>query len=233
MCANVLPAEKLINISIGEILTSSELVDSRQLGLEAIAQARTTHAEKIISPKILTFARQQKNTKKKQDEVKQIISEEDNVTRALCFTQELTEEGKTEAFSYEWCKYPPSLFEPVRHDNAVQYKMWKGNKADFLDTLVNKVSDKWKPLKELPPSVFTPVYVIDAMAFVQRFQTLGASVFSQLQERYKDKILKMKPVNCSEVHFVADRYDLGQMSLKGDERLKTRKRIQLTRVCPQ
>jgi hypothetical protein len=98
--------------------------------------------------------------------------------------------------------------------------MRKGNKADFLDTLQNKVADTWEPLKELPPSAFTPVYVIDAMAFVQRFQTLGASVFSQLQERYKDKILKMKPVGCSEVHFVGDRYDFGEMSLKGDERLR-------------
>lgn len=98
--------------------------------------------------------------------------------------------------------------------------MRKGNKADFLDTLQNKVTDTWNPLKELPTSAFTSVYVIDAMAFVQRFQTLGANVFSQLQERYKDKILKMKPMNCCEVHFVADRYDFGQMSLKGEERLR-------------
>jgi hypothetical protein len=73
---------KLVNIATGEILTSSEVVDSRQLGLEAIAHARSTDAEKIVSPKILTFAGQQKHTKKKQDPVKQIVSEEGNVTRA-------------------------------------------------------------------------------------------------------------------------------------------------------
>ncbi|KAG1687922.1 hypothetical protein GQR58_008206 [Nymphon striatum] len=61
----------------------------------------STDAEKIISPKILTFAGQQKQTKKRQDSVKQIVSEEGTVTRALCFTRELTEEGKIEAFSKE------------------------------------------------------------------------------------------------------------------------------------
>ncbi|KAG1704764.1 hypothetical protein GQR58_003951 [Nymphon striatum] len=151
-------AEKLVNIAKGEIFTSSDVVDSKQLGLDVIAHARSTDAEKIISPKILTFAGQQKQTKKRQDSVKQIVSEEGTVARALCFTRELTEE------------------------------------ADFLDTLQNKVSDTWKPLEELPPSALTPVYVIDAMTSVQRFQTLGDSKFNQLQERYKDKIMKMKPM---------------------------------------
>ncbi|KAG1661432.1 hypothetical protein GQR58_021448 [Nymphon striatum] len=163
-------AEKLVNIAKGEIFTSSDVVDSKQLGLDVIAHARSTDAEKIISPKILTFAGQQKQTKKRQDSVKQIVSEEGTVTRALCFTRELTEEDKA------------------------GYKMRKGNKADFLDTLQNKVSDTWKPLEELPPSALTPVYVIDAMTSVQRFQTLGDSKFNQLQERYKDKIMKMKPM---------------------------------------
>ena len=48
-------AEKLVNIATGEILTSSDVVDSKQLGLDAIAYARSTDAEKIISPKILTL----------------------------------------------------------------------------------------------------------------------------------------------------------------------------------
>ncbi|KAG1710420.1 Geranylgeranyl pyrophosphate synthase [Nymphon striatum] len=65
------------------------VVDAKQLGLDVIAHARSTDAEKIISPKILTFAGQQKQTKKRQDSVKQIVSEEGTVTRALCFTRDL------------------------------------------------------------------------------------------------------------------------------------------------
>jgi len=92
--SNVAEAGKLVNIATGEILTSTEVVDCRQLGLQALAQARTTDAEKIISPKILTFAGQQKIRKIKQDPVKQIVSVEDSVIMAHCFTQELSEEGK-------------------------------------------------------------------------------------------------------------------------------------------
>ncbi|KAG1654088.1 hypothetical protein GQR58_025224 [Nymphon striatum] len=91
--ASTVAAEKLVNIAKGEIFTSSDVVDSKQLGLDVIAHARSTdNAEKIISPKILyilTCAGQQKQRKKRQDSVKQIVSEEGTVTRALCFTREL------------------------------------------------------------------------------------------------------------------------------------------------
>ncbi|KAG1670615.1 DNA repair protein RAD51 2 [Nymphon striatum] len=65
--ASTVVAEKLVNIAKREISTSSDVVDSKQLGLDVIAHARSTDAEKIISPKILTFAGQQKQTKKRQD----------------------------------------------------------------------------------------------------------------------------------------------------------------------
>ncbi|KAG1677005.1 hypothetical protein GQR58_014058 [Nymphon striatum] len=131
---------------------ASTVAAEKLLGLDVIAHARSTDAEKIISPKILTFAGQQKQTKKRQDSVKQIVSEEGTVTRALCFTRDL---------------------KPLAKNDKAGYKMRKGNKADFLDTLQNKVSETWKLLEELPPSALTPVYVIDAMTSVQRFQTLG------------------------------------------------------------
>ncbi|KAG1671517.1 hypothetical protein GQR58_016406 [Nymphon striatum] len=213
--ASTVATEKLVNIAKGEIFTSSDVVDSKQLGLDVIAHARSTDAEKIISPKILTFAGQQKQTKKRQDSVKQIVSEEGTVTRAFCFTRELTEEDKA------------------------GYKMRKGNKADFLDTLQNKVSDTWKPLEELPPSALTPVYVIDAMTSVQRFQTLGDSKFNQLQERYKDKIMKMKPMKPkmkpsvpSVMRYTLSETDrLWQNELEGRCTLQTRNRSQGTKAC--
>ncbi|KAG1712173.1 hypothetical protein GQR58_002498 [Nymphon striatum] len=213
--ASTVAAEKLVNIAKGELFTSSDVVDSKQLGLDVIAHVRSTDAEKIISPKILTFAGQQKQTKKRQDSMKQIVSEEGTVTRALCFTRKLTEEDKA------------------------GYKMRKGNKADFLDTLQNKVSDTWKPLEELPPSALTPVYVIDAMTSVQRFQTLGDSKFNQLQERYKDKIMKMKPMKPKMKPSVPSvmRYTLSETDrlwrneLEGRCTLQTRDRSQGTKAC--
>jgi len=75
------------------------------------------------------------------------------------------------------------------------------------------------PSKEVPiGNGLETIYLIDAMAFIQRFQTLGASTFGQLQEWYMNKIMTNKPAGCQEVHFVGDRYDFGLNSLKGDER---------------
>ena len=66
------------------------------------------------------------------------------------------------------------------------------------------------------------VYVIDAMAFIQRFQTLDAKTFQQLSELYfQKKKMHLKPTWCSVVHLVEDRYDISDdVSLKCDERLR-------------
>lgn len=71
-------------------------------------------------------------------------------------------------------------------------------------------------------SISNTVYVVDAMASIQRFSTLGAGIFGQLQKIYMDKLLGMKPVTCTEIHFVGDRYDFDMNSLKGDERQRRR-----------
>lgn len=100
-----------------------------------------------------------------------------------------------------------------------EYTMRKGSKSDFLHALQDTVSESWVPLKEVPiGSRLETIYLIDAMAFIQRFQALGASTFGQLQELYFNTIMTNKPAGCQEVHFVGDRYDFGLNSLKGDER---------------
>ena len=88
-----MPKDKLINISSGETLVSTKLVETRKLGLEAMRAASTSDLEKISTPKVTTFATQQKKGKQKQDNVKVLISEENAVTRVLCFTQDLSDEG--------------------------------------------------------------------------------------------------------------------------------------------
>ncbi|KAG1702080.1 hypothetical protein GQR58_004551 [Nymphon striatum] len=107
----------------------------------------------------------------------------------------------------------------------------------FLASLIStsnraEVADSWEPLKELPPSAADAVYVVDAMAFIQRFNTLGSSTFGQLQERYREKLLNMKPRHCTEVHFVGDQYDFGLKSLKGDERQRRESNINLPEYVP-
>ncbi|KAG1655757.1 hypothetical protein GQR58_024336 [Nymphon striatum] len=146
--------------------------------------ATTTNADKIVQPKMETFATHLKKIQKKIDTVKEVIREESAVARALCFAQNLSDEARTEAFSYEWLEYPPSLFEPEKNG----YSMRKGCKSTYLSTLQAEVADSWEPFKELPPSAADAVYVVDAMAFIQRFNTLGSSTFGQLQERLQIQI---------------------------------------------
>ena len=207
--------DKLVNISTGETLGSTKLIEARKLGLEAMRAADTSDSEKISMPKIATFANQQKKGKKKRDNAKAVISEENAVTRALCFTQDLSDEGRIDAFSHEWLEYPPALYDHDGHNNC--FVMRKGTKADFFDKIQSEVSE-WETVKELPPKASPTIYVIDAMAFIQRYQTLGVSTFGELQESYRRKLMAIKPAGCNKVHFVGDQYDFGVMSLKGDER---------------
>ncbi|KAG1684653.1 hypothetical protein GQR58_009370 [Nymphon striatum] len=218
-----LATDKLMNISTGQILAATTLIDAKRLGLKAMDAATTTNADKIVQPKMETFATHLKKIQKKIDTVKEVIREESAVTRTLCFAQNLSDEAPTEAFSYEWLEYPPLLFEPEKNG----YSMRKGCKSTYLSTLQAEFADSWEPLKELPPSAADAVYVVDAMAFIQRFNTLGSSTFGQLQERYREKLLNMKPRHCTEVHFVGDQYDFGLKSLKGDERQRRESNINL------
>ena len=91
---------------------STELLQAKHLGLASMKLTSSTSADKTNILKIATFALQQKKGQKKQGNVKQVKSEEVAVTRALCFTQDLSDEARVDAFSYEWLNYPPSLFEP-------------------------------------------------------------------------------------------------------------------------
>ncbi|KAG1669339.1 Zinc finger protein 696 [Nymphon striatum] len=223
-----LATDKLMNISTGQILAATTLVDVKRLGLKAMDAATTTNADKIFQPKMETFATHLKKIQKKIDTVKEVIREESAVTRALCFAQNLSDEARAEAFSYEWLEYPPSLFEPEKNG----YSMRKGCKSTYLSTLQAEVAVSWELLKELPPSAADVVYVVDTMAFIQRFSTLGSSTFGQLQERYREKLLNMKPRHCTEVHFVGDQYDFGLKSLKGDERQRRESNINLPEYVP-
>ena len=90
--------------------------------------ANISDAERISIPKVTTFATQPKKGKQKQDNVKAVISEENAVTRALCFTQDLSDEGRVEAFRLKWLEYPPALFD---HDDTNKFVMRKGTKVDF------------------------------------------------------------------------------------------------------
>ncbi|KAK7051685.1 hypothetical protein SK128_016714, partial [Halocaridina rubra] len=126
---------------------------------------------------------------------------------------DLSDEAWTEAFSYEWLEYPPSLLEPEKNGFSIR----KACKSCHLSALHAAVAHSWEPLMEMPPSASDAVYGVDAMAFIQWLITLGSSTFGQLQERHRNKLLNMKLKHCTEAHFVGGQYDFGLKSIKGDE----------------
>ena len=87
--------------------------------------------------------------------------------------------------------------------------------TDYLTDLMSLVTPEVFQPSSLPASNLRSVFLVDAMAFVNRFQYLGAKTFADITQR----ILSLMPSNCTCVNVVGDRYDIGEdKSLKGDER---------------
>ena len=62
------------------------------------------------------------------------------------------------------------------------------------------------------------------MSFIQKYQHLGARTSLDLIPRYIAKFMQIKPVGCTLINLVGDRYDFpNQITLKGDERLRREK----------
>ena len=98
--------------------------------------------------------------------------------------------------------------------------MRKGAKSDYLTALISHVTPEVSQPSSLPASNLRSVFLVDDdMAFVNRFQYLGAKTFADITQRYVRRILSLMPSNCTCVNVVVDRYDIGEdKSLKGDER---------------
>lgn len=208
--------DELLNIATGEKAESNNILKARELGIEALAKAEEEGDTKITPPDVTTFASRKKGKPSKTKALVGIYKDESSVSRALCFFQGSDEETRDTAFSHEWTSYPSSLFE-VDPRMKIGYVMRKGDKSDYLAALVSISSVSVS--SDLPEESAPNVFLIDVMAFVNRFQFLGCSTFDDVISLYLRKILSLKPPNCRIVHIVGDRYDFDDsVSLKGDER---------------
>ena len=218
---------EVINIASGIIassqdilMASQDILMAKERGIAAMEEAEANGFDKIKATKVVTFATQ-KQINKHKNKPNTVYQHESMVTRALYFAQGANYESKLDAFSHEWAQYPTTLFEPDNRSPQGN-SMRKETKSDYLAALCSLNSGHDAILKDsLASSQLQTVYVIDAMAFIQRFQTLGAKTFQQLSELYLQNNLHLKPTGCSVVHFVGDRYDIpDDVSLKCDERLR-------------
>ena len=171
---------EVINIANGIIASSQDILMAMERGVAAMEEAEADGFDKIKATKVVTFATQKQMNKHKNKPITKVYQHESMVTRALYFAQGANDESKLDAFSHEWAQYPTSLFEPDNR-SPQGYGMHKGTKSDYLAALCSLNSGHDAILKDsLAPSQLQTVYVIDAMAFIQRFQTLGAKTFQQL-----------------------------------------------------
>jgi len=215
--------QELVNIATGHKAQSSDLVNAREKGLEALATAKNTGSEKVAPMKLATFAAKLKKPLSMALKAKKVYEEESVVVRNLYFVQDLDEDKKVDVFSHEWTSCPASLFEP---DPSLDqgYAMRKGNKAEYLAAIKTSLGNSWREEDSLPSSDRPTVMVVDAMAFIQRHQHLGCITFRELQEKYLKQLIRSMPDNCDCIHFVGDRYDVPPAeSLKGEEREKRKK----------
>jgi len=212
MCKN---SKELLNISTGEKATSLELIHAKTKGQALLKEAEDQGYDKIKNYKIKTFTTQHPRIQNKSQQIQRLYRDESSVTRSLYLVHNLDEKGKLETLSHEWAQYPPALFHP---NNAVSqgYQMRSGNKADMILSLKKLLDDQWEEVEKIPDKDQNScVYIIDAMAFIQRQQTLNCKTFGELQAKYRQRIIQQQPKGCHTIHFVGDRYDISPtISLK-------------------
>jgi len=222
--------EDLVNISTGQLASTHELIQAKERGLAALADAEKSNSEKVQPVHLKTFIEKVKKTASPALKSKKLYIEESAVIRSLCFAQNLSKKEKLDAFSHEWAEYPSSLFDPD-DDHPSGYAMRKGNKADYLIALKGIMGSNWEEKENLPVSDQKTCMLVDMMAFVQRYRDMGSADFEQLQRRYLAKITSMRPEGCNVVHVIGDRYDVSPSdSLKHEERYRREKASQTTRT---
>jgi len=77
----------------------------------------------------------------------------------------------------------------------------------------------WEKYDRLPPAPGDVVLLVDEMAFIHRHQDIGCLKFSDITEKYMNKLMMSCPARCKIFNFVGDRYDV-TLSLKQSERTK-------------
>ena len=198
----------LINVATGQKCSSTTLIDAKEMGKQALFRAECTGC-KLETPHLVTFALDTKKQKSKTQSLVNIYKDESSVTRALCFAQNADNETRKQAFSHEWTAYPLSLFD-VDCKIEAGFSMRKGCKSNFLTSLMLEagIEEDISQPTTLPDSSLQTVYLIDMMAFVNRFQHFSSKTFSELFNSYLQHILQMKPASCSCINIVGDRYDV-------------------------
>ena len=94
--------------------------------------------KKVATVRLKSFV--DKVTKKQTiDQTRYLFKEERSVVRSMCVAGKLTQKEKIDHFSYEWTRYPNSIFTPnALHPSG--FSMRKGNKCDYITMLMTAIA---------------------------------------------------------------------------------------------
>ena len=153
-----------------KVISIPDWLPKSYFGLKAMKKTEEDNSSKLVPPKLTTF-RTKKTAASKAQNLAKIYQDESSVSRALCFFKSSEEHTREAAFSHEWTAYLSSLFEV---DPRVEkgYAMRKGAKSNYLTASMSLVTPEALNLQS--------VFLVDAMAFVNRFQYLGAKTFTDI-----------------------------------------------------
>ena len=139
----------LLSISTGQKASSFDLISAREKGEQILKDVQESESHKVPNIHIKTFEDKKQRTQAPLKKIQRLYEDESSVARNMFFLQDLTEEKKVEALSYECTKYPAALFEP--DEELLQgYRMRKGVKSVFQTAIKDVLSDVWSDVDELP-----------------------------------------------------------------------------------
>ena len=92
-------SNKLVNVSSGEIAPSKDILQTKEIGIAAIEEAK--QGGKLKLPKLATFATQKLKKQSKSHDLAKVYRHESMVTRGLYFVQGVSDKIRLQAFSHE------------------------------------------------------------------------------------------------------------------------------------
>jgi hypothetical protein len=202
----------LINISTGQKVPKEvmqDLVNAKQVGINAIEDCLAKKEKKITNIKLRTFQDQKKQKPGSQQQKSDQLSNDVVILKRLLQLNAAGQDidlDKTIG-EFECCSQPPSLFEA---DGTMRH----GNKATWLTSILSET--QVTSLEELPQTGKKTATIVDTMCFIQQNRFRNDETFDEYQTRCLKKIIRDIPPNCHYVHIPGDRYDNIHSRKKGE-----------------
>ena len=188
------------------------LLHANKIGTKALCSYLSVAHQTVENVMLKTFASMHKKKKTKS----QVVQVKDNLTNEIAMLKRiiLARESQfdigpqviQEFVSHGILPNPPALAEIDNETGG--FKLHGGNKVAMSDYMKKRLDvPAWSEgLPENELNLDTG-YVIDLMGFIRTKMPQPSEVAKSFAERVLTTIIGNRPVDCCEIHIVADRYD--------------------------